>query len=91
MAAEERTAGPQNLILENRRRLSVSGVTEVDSFDASVVRLRTALGALSVRGEELKIESLSVETGDLILSGKIGDLIYEELPIRSGLLSRLFG
>ena len=91
MAAEERTAGPQNLILENRRRLSVSGVAEVDSFDDSFVRLQTSMGCLTVRGEELKIESLSVETGDMLLSGKIGELIYEELPVRSGLLSRLFG
>ena len=91
MTGEERSALPQNLILENRRRLNISGVSEVEGFDDSVVHMRASLGALTVRGEELHIESLSVETGELLLSGKICELIYEELPERSGLLGRLFG
>lgn len=91
MTAEERGAQPQNLILESRRALSISGVAEVEDFDNAVVHMRTSLGTLTVCGEELHIESLSVETGELLLSGKINEMIYEELPERGGFLGRLFG
>ena len=91
MTAEERGAQPQNLILEGRRALSISGVAEVEGFDDAAVHMRTSLGSLTVRGEELRIESLSVETGELLLRGRINEIIYEELPERSGILGRLLG
>ena len=46
----------QNIILENRRRMSVSGVEEVLAFDERVVEMKTALGELRVQGEELRVE-----------------------------------
>ena len=91
MAAEQYGARPQNLILENRKRLSVSGVEEVSGFDDSHVRMRTNLGILLAQGEELLVESLSVETGDAVITGKISELIYEEYSGDGGWLSRLFG
>ena len=89
MAGEERSARPQNLILENRKRLSVSGVEEVSGFDDSYIRARTSLGDLIVRGQELHVETLSVETGELVITGQITELAYEESALKNGLLSRL--
>ena len=91
MAGEERSFKNQNLILESRKRLSVSGVEEVDGFDETYVSVRTSLGTLSVRGHDLRVESLSVETGELLITGEIGELLYEETSVRSGWLKRLFG
>ena len=91
MAGEERSFKNQNLILEGRKRLSVSGVEEVDGFDDGTVRMLTCLGELTVRGRELRVESMSVETGELSVSGEIGEIIYEEPTVRNGWIKRLFG
>ena len=87
MAAENKKTGPQSLILENRRRLNVTGVEDVLEFDENLVRMRTSQGDLVVRGEELHVENLSVESGDLLLTGTITDLAYDEPMEKRGLLS----
>ena len=89
--ADEGKSRMQNIILENRKRLTVSGVEEVDGFDESSVQLRTALGELTVRGEGLHVEQLSVETGELIVTGEIAELAYAETAEPRGFFSRLFG
>lgn len=91
MAEEERTFKTQNLILENRKRLSVSGVKEVVGFDDGRVRMRTALGDLTVHGTGLRVEDLSVESGDLLVTGEIGEMIYEAGAVRTDWRKRLFG
>ena len=91
MAGEEkaRREQPQNMILESRRRLSVSGVEEVLAFDEHEVSMKTVLGELTVKGEELKVEKLEVESGELHIQGKISELSYQETP--PTLWERLFG
>lgn len=68
----------QNIILENRRKLNVSGVEDVDSFDEDSVVLFTEAGTLIVKGQELHINKLSVETGDVIIDGDIISLTYTD-------------
>ena len=80
---------PHGLRLEERERLSVTGVTDVSGFDESTVLLETGLGELCVRGEGLHIERIDLEAGALELRGKIRELSYDE-PARGGLLARLF-
>lgn len=91
MSDTENRGLPQNLILEHRKRLSISGVEAVDSFDESFVRMRTALGDLLVRGEGLHVDLLSVETGDALITGRVDELSYEDTVERRGLWERLFG
>ena len=67
-----------NAILENRRKLMLTGVTDVESFDEKQVVLYTQLGELTVRGTELHVSDLSVESGDLTVDGEIKALIYGE-------------
>ena len=81
----------QNIILENRSRLSVSGVEEVSGFDESIVQMQTELGALTVHGSNLRVETLSVDSGDLLVVGDISDLSYADVPVRRGFWARLFG
>lgn len=82
-------ARAQNIILEGRRRLSVSGVDEVLTFDENSVVMHTPLGELHVQGEELKVENLAVESGELTVTGKIGALAFTE-PVTLW-WERLFG
>ena len=82
---------PQNLILEGRGTLSVTGVSEVIGFDDSFVVMNTSLGMLTVQGEAMHVESLSLEKGELLVRGKISDLHYEEKAKHSRLWTRLFG
>jgi sporulation protein YabP len=78
------------LTLEERSRLKLTGATEVVSFEDSSVVLRTTLGTLSVHGQDLKLQNLSLEGGQVAVEGNIAALIFEE-PRQSGWLSRLLG
>ena len=91
MAGETERRKVQNIILENRSRLSVSGVEEVSGFDESIVQMQTELGALTVHGSNLRVETLSVNSGDLLVVGDISDLSYADVPVRRGFWARLFG
>lgn len=92
MADEKRvSAMPHNLVLEDRRLLTVSGVSDVDSFDEETVVVFTDLGELTVRGSNLHINRLSVEVGELTVEGNISALIYSEDTQKSGgFFSRVF-
>ena len=68
----------QNLILENRNKLSISGVKDVLSFDDQVVIMETELGLLTVKGENLKINKLSIDTSEVIVEGEINNLGYND-------------
>lgn len=86
------TAGakaPHILTLDNRHELRATGVSNVDSFDEQTVVAYTSLGQLIIRGENLHIEKLSVETGELTLTGNVSSLAYAGEEKHGG-LSRLF-
>ena len=67
---------PHSVVLEERHRLSVSGVSEVLSFDKEQVAMETSLGRLTVEGEGLHVEKLSLDVGELTLEGNIQSLAY---------------
>ena len=69
----------QNLILENRGKLSISGVNDVLSFDDQVVMVETELGLLTVKGQNLKINKLSIDTSEVIVEGEISYLAYSDV------------
>ena len=85
---EEALKLPHKLTLSQREDLSLTGVTEVVSFDETAVILKTHLGTLSVLGETLVLKTLSVEGGQVAVSGHISSLIYEE-PRPEGFFRRL--
>lgn len=81
---------PHKLTLMQREELNLTGVTEVVSFDDTAVVLKTHLGTLLVQGRELFLKTLSVDGGQVAVTGHICALIYEE-PRPEGLLRRLLG
>ena len=89
---EQEPKGFHNLILENRNSLSLTGVTDVDTFDERSIVLYTQLGELTIQGRDLHINSMSVETGDLSVEGDIWSLVYGDKDKRkaSTFFSKLF-
>lgn len=83
----------QNIILENRNKLNISGVQDVLSFDDQVVIIETDLGLLTVKGENLKINKLSIDTEEVIIEGEINNLGYSDHTKKEqegGLFSKIF-
>lgn len=66
------------LELDQRERLSVSGVEEVESFDETAIVMHTSRGTLVIRGEGLHIEQLSLDGGELRVEGSVDSLVYED-------------
>ena len=66
----------QNIILENREKLNVTGVLDVFSFDDQMIIVQTELGLLSIKGENLKISKLSLDTSDFVVEGNVISLNY---------------
>lgn len=79
------------LSLTDREKMCLTGITDVSGFNESVVVLTTSQGDLTVRGEQLHIERIDLDAGELELRGHVQELSYDE-PRQSGSLwSRLFG
>ena len=90
MASEPKLQLPHKLSLNERKNLTMSGVTEVISFDDTAVVLRTSLGDLIVQGNDLQLKTLSVEGGQVAVDGNICAMTYEQTR-SGGWLRRLFG
>ena len=69
---------PHRLTLNERRQLSMTGVSEVVSFDDTAVVLRTELGTLVIQGSDLQLKTLSLDGGQVAVDGSISALHYEE-------------
>lgn len=85
----------QNIILENREKLNITGIVDVFSFDDQIIIIETELGLLTIKGENLKINKLSLDTSDFVVDGKIASLTYSEANNISskktkGILSKIF-
>lgn len=82
-----------NLSLENRKRLTLTGVIEVINFDDETILLSTSLGKLTIKGEGLKVDKLDVKNGDVIIKGVISSLVYSNKGIKKNkenILKRIF-
>ena len=82
---------PHKLTLNERRQLTMTGVTEVVSFDENAVIVHTDLGTLTVQGQQLQLKTLSVEGGQIAVEGNVSSLHYEEPRQKGGWVHRLFG
>ncbi len=94
MAYEEKqqqTAKTHGISLEDRTRLNVTGVEDVESFDENVIVMNTACGDLIVRGSGLHIGRISLDIGQLSVEGNISELSYEDKAPSGGFWQKLFG
>ena len=82
----------QNVILENRKKLTMTGIKDVLSFDDEVVVVESELGLINIKGTDLKVNKISVESGDVIVEGTVRAIEYSDKDIgpKQSLMSRLF-
>lgn len=88
---EENIGAYQNVIIESRKKLSISGVRDVISFDDETILLDTALGKMTVKGEVLRVAGFNNESGDFLATGQIHAVVYmSDGKSSGGFLSRIF-
>ena len=94
MAFEEKNripAKPHHVIMEDRAKLSVTGVEDVISFDENEIITRTGQGNLIIRGTGLHIGKLTLDSGEVSVDGVVRELCYEDPVPMGGFWSKLFG
>jgi sporulation protein YabP len=82
----------QNLILENREKLSISGVIDLECYNDTSVIVDTELGVLIISGEDLRINKLNLDNSELSIEGNICGCEYsdKESSRSGGFWSKLF-
>lgn len=78
----------------NRRTCTINGVNDVLSFDIHEILLETEQGMLMIKGDDLHVNRLTLEKGEVDIDGKIDSFTYSDAAAggnrNEGLLSRLF-
>ena len=83
----------QNIVLENREKLNITGNTRSSVFDDQIVILETELGLLTVKGENIRINKLSLDSSEVTIDGEIYQLAYSEkdtMEKSGGFLNKIF-
>lgn len=80
-----------NAFLENRAKLTLTDIVDVDSFDECTIIAITSMGELTVTGDNLHIVKLSVDSGEMKIEGTISSLTYSDRQqTTEGFFKRLF-
>ncbi|MBE5869462.1 MAG: sporulation protein YabP [Lachnospiraceae bacterium] len=82
------------IMLTNRRTCTINGVSDVLSFDIHEILLETDQGMLMIRGDDLHVNRLTLEKGEVDIDGRVDSLTYSDTVSHQGknqsLLSKLF-
>ena len=93
MTNEEKTRPlnfPHSIISDSRKKLKVTGVIDVECFDEYEIVLLTTDGKLTVEGSSLHMERLTLDSGEVMVTGQLDVLRYENAPVKKdGFFSRL--
>lgn len=82
---------PHSAIIEERKKLIFSGVTDVGSFDEESITVFTADDEISVKGEKLQVTELNTESGQFCAEGKINSIVYSDKRTKaSGFFAKVF-
>lgn len=91
MPEDKTVLSHHKVAMESRRTLTITGVTDIDSFDEQTVAVFTDVGELVVSGSGLHIGKIDVDSGELMLDGEIDSLQYtDNVAARGGIWGRLF-
>ncbi|MNP36707.1 Spore protein YabP [compost metagenome] len=82
----------QNIIMENREKISVTGVIDIHSFDDELVLAQTELGILTIKGDDLRMNRLNLDNNELIVEGQIIAVAYSDSSQakKSGFMNKIF-
>jgi sporulation protein YabP len=91
---EEKMTRKHIVNIVDRESISVTGVTDVFSFDEGIIELETNEGYIEIKGDELHIVKMNIDEGDLIVEGTVTELIYHDVQgtvkKKGSLVSKLF-
>lgn len=92
---ENKIVIPHKLQVDNRKNGTMTGVTDVKSFDDKEIFLETRVGSLTIRGSELSISRLNLEKGEIDINGNIDSMVYTKDGAAQGkggknMLARMF-
>lgn len=81
------------LSMANREKVTLTAVTDVESFDEEKVVVDTDLGMLTILGNDFRINKLNVDDGELVIEGHVDEIAYQDRQYKGkegGFFSRLF-
>ena len=81
---------PNTLIVEDRKKLTLTGVCDIDSFDEGQINLFTDTGNMTIIGRGLHINRLAVDLGELTVDGDIIAIEYKTVQPKGSLIAKLF-
>ena len=81
---------PHGIILENRKKLCITGADDVLGFNEETVSVSTSLGNLIIRGSSLHINKLNLDTGEVEVEGTVDSLQYTNSGHSKSFMQRLF-
>ncbi len=87
---DNKSSATGNIIVENRKKINVTGVNECIGFDEETILLDTQLGKLTIKGIGLHIKEFNTSTGELIADGKIHALAYSINNTKQSFFSKIF-
>lgn len=91
---ERQLVKAHKISLNNRVSGTMTGIREVISFDAGEIVLDTEQGILIVKGENLHVNRLTLDKGEVEIDGRIDGIVYadqdEKKRSRENFLARLF-
>ncbi len=88
---ENRTLLPHTLVIENRNKLTVTGATDIGSFNEESVTIFTDYGEITIQGNSLQVTKLSIDSGEFCTQGNIDSVVYtNRIQKNSSIFSRVF-
>lgn len=79
-----------DIIIENRKKVTLTGIKDVENFDDEAIAASSEFGAITLNGHNLKISRLSVESGDMVVEGDINSVVYSDRGIKGSFWNRVF-
>ena len=89
---DKKNMNSHNLIMENRGKLTITGVIDIHSFDDELVLVETQMGILTIKGNDLKMNKLNLDNSELVVEGKKIALVYSDSEIgkKGGMFGKIF-
>jgi len=72
------------ITLENREKMTITDISEIDSFDEQEIRASLNQGGMVIRGEKLHIQVLDLTEGRAVISGRVDSVMYVKSREKGG-------
>ena len=90
MIKNDMSGAKHTLVMEDRAKMTLTGVNDVSAFSDTGVTLKTCRGLLTVQGKGLNISKLNTDTGELAVNGEITLIKYSKDETKGGFFEGLF-